>query len=462
MNSLVQVAYLLTAVAFILGVMRLRAPARARSGNLLAAGGMLLALVATAAVLPAHHLWWVGAALVVGGIAGTASARRVPMTAMPQMVALFNGMGGGAAALVAADETARYLPAFPPAAAAAPALFTVLIGSISFAGSMVAFAKLQELIRGRPITFPGQKPVNLLLLLLLIGVALLLPFDPAARAALLIGFAAGALLLGVSTVLPVGGADMPVIISLLNACTGLAAATTGFVLGNNVLIVAGALVGASGTILTVLMSRAMNRSLANVLFGSFGKLHATHLEQAGTEGEGVRATTVEDVAALLAYAGKVAIVPGYGLAVSRAQQEVRDLMDALLARGVDVRFGIHPVAGRMPGHMNVLLAEANVPYDRLYDMESINPDFPRTDVVRVIGANDVTNPAARNNPDSPLYGMPVLNVDQARSVVVLKRSLRPGFAGIDNDLYRNPKTMMLFGDARESLQHLLSALKDVA
>lgn len=461
MNSLVQVAYLLTAVCFILGVMRLRAPSRARSGNLLAAGGMILALVATASVLPLHNVPVVVASLVVGGVIGTWTARRVPMTAMPQMVAIFNGMGGGAAALVAASEALRYLPGFPPAVAAVPDLFTVLIGFISFSGSMVAFGKLQELIDGKPVTFPGQKVLNLVILVVLLVIAGGLLAGGVPRSPLFAIFAVGALLLGILAVLPIGGADMPVIISLLNAFTGLAAAATGFVLGNNVLIVAGALVGASGTILTILMGQAMNRSIANVLFGSFGAVKDSDPGKAGAKGDGIRPTTVEDVAALIAYANKVAIVPGYGLAVSRAQQEVRDLMDALLARGVDVRFGIHPVAGRMPGHMNVLLAEANTPYDRLYDMETINPDFPRTDVVLVIGANDVTNPAARNNPASPLYGMPILNVDQARSVVVLKRSMRPGFAGIDNDLYYDPKTLMLFGDARESLQKLLVALKEV-
>jgi NAD(P) transhydrogenase subunit beta len=460
--EIIQLAYLATAVLFIFGIMRLRQPATARSGNLAAAAGMVIALAATVWQLPAANAALLIVAAVVGVAVGSVAARRVRITAMPQMVALFNGMGGGAAALVAFGETARPLAAgaIPAASGAIPALFTVLIGAVSFAGSMIAFAKLQEWMTGRPITYPLQKVGNGVLLLVLVALGVLTLAAGGGREAFLAAMAVGAVLLGVLFVLPVGGADMPVIISLLNSLTGLAAAATGFVLGNNVLIVAGALVGASGTILTQLMSRAMNRSIVNVLFGAFGTLQSG--AGATVAGGSVRTTTPEDVATLLAYAQRVVIVPGYGLAVARAQQEVRDLMDGLVRRGVDVRFGIHPVAGRMPGHMNVLLAEANVPYDRLYEMDQINPEFPRTDVALVIGANDVTNPAARTNPGSPIYGMPILDVDQARAVVVLKRSMAPGFAGIDNELYTKERTLMLFGDAKESVSRLIRALQEVA
>jgi len=376
-------------------------------------------------------------------------------------VALFNGMGGGAAALVALDESLRILAhaSTLPLMTSIPGMFTLIIGTVSFAGSMIAFLKLQEWMTGRPITFAGQNIVNMVLLVLIVAAALAAVLSVGPVETFVVGVTLAAIVLGVLFVLPVGGADMPVIISLLNSFTGLAAAATGFVLGNALLIVAGALVGASGTILTMLMSRAMNRSITNVLFAAFGQVQSTG--QAAKQGS-VHATSAEEVAMLLAYASRVVIVPGYGLAVARAQQEVKDLMDALVARGVDVRFGIHPVAGRMPGHMNVLLAEANVPYDRLYEMDQINPEFPHTDVVLVIGANDVVNPAARSDRSSPIYGMPILNVDQARTVVVLKRSMAPGFAGIDNELFLMDKTLMLFGDARASVAALLRELREVA
>ena len=450
---------LLAAVLFIVGIMRLRQPSTARSGNLLAAVGMAIALATTATEISYARFLPIAVALAIGAAVGAIAARRVRMTAMPQMVALFNGMGGGAAALVAFGTLWADLGTGVSigAAATVTGLFTVLIGSISIAGSMLAFAKLQELITGRPVVFVGQRAVNAVLLLALLADAVLMVVGGVRTDGLLV-LAVGAVALGVGVVLPVGGADMPVIIALLNALTGLAAGTTGFILHSDVLIVAGALVGASGTILTLLMARAMNRSIANVLFAAVGSVVA------GTGGaaEGsVHPTTVEEVATLCAYAGRVVIVPGYGLAVARAQQEARDLMAALEARGVDVRFGIHPVAGRMPGHMNVLLAEADVPYDRLYEMERINPEFPRTDVVLVVGANDVTNPAARTRPDSPIYGMPILDVDRAHLVVVLKRSMAPGFAGIDNELYLRDNCRMLFGDAKASLGALLQALKEV-
>lgn len=462
MSNVTQIAYLLTSVLFILGVMRLRSPATARSGNLLAAVGMAIALIVV--VITNHHfsLLWVGLAVVAGTVVGTMSARRVRMTAMPQMVALFNGMGGGAAALVSIGEWMRTGSSggVLTMTAALSALFSILIGSISFTGSVLAFIKLQEWISGRPIIYVGQKIFNGVLLVAALVLAVMLVVQgPVGTGAAFLPFVLIALALGVLVTLPIGGADMPVVISLLNAFTGLAAAATGFLLANNVLIIAGALVGASGTILTQQMSRAMNRRITNILFGAFGKVKQGAVT-ATTDGV-VQSATVEDVAILLAYARRVVIVPGYGLAVARAQQEVRQLADKMAPRGVDVLFGIHPVAGRMPGHMNVLLAEANVPYDKLYEMDAINPEFPQTDVVLVIGANDVTNPAARNEPSSPLYGMPILNVDQARRIIVLKRGMSPGFAGIDNPLYTNPKTSMLFGDAKVSVGQLLRALDDV-
>lgn len=462
MSSVTQIAYLLTSILFILGVMRLRSPATARSGNFLAGVGMAIALITV--IVTNHHfsILGVGVAVILGAVAGTVSARRVRMTAMPQMVALFNGMGGGAAALVSIGEWVRAIGngSTLPVSAALAALFTILIGSISFTGSVLAFLKLQEWISGRPVTYGGQKLVNGILFLVAVVIGVVLTIHSSATlGSVFFLFVVLALALGLLVTLPIGGADMPVVISLLNAFTGLAAAATGFLLANNVLIIAGALVGASGTILTLQMSRAMNRPISNIFFGAFGQVSAGGTT-VSTDGV-VQSTTVEDVATLLAYSRRVVIVPGYGLAVARAQQEVRQLADKLAPKGVDVSYGIHPVAGRMPGHMNVLLAEANVPYDRLFEMEAINPQFPETDVVLVIGANDVTNPAARNEPSSPLYGMPVLNVDQARRVIVLKRSMNPGFAGIDNPLYTNPKTSMLFGDAKSSLSELLKALDEV-
>jgi NAD(P) transhydrogenase subunit beta len=386
------------------------------------------------------------------------------MTAMPQMVALFNGVGGGAAALVALADFHHVAP--EPGRIKADVgisiLLSAMIGGISFSGSLVAFAKLQELVSGRPIVYPGQKPLNAALLSAVVAVAIVVLAGPQ-RQVLVGAVLIGALLFGVLFVLPIGGADMPVVISLLNAFTGLAAAATGFVLHENVLIVSGMLVGASGTLLTMKMGQAMNRSLANVLFGAFGQVTAgpAGTAAAAADGAGVRSTSADDVAVMLAYAKRVVIVPGYGLAVAQAQHDVRALGDLLEARGVDVEYAIHPVAGRMPGHMNVLLAEANVPYPQLKEMDEANPDFPRTDVALVIGANDVVNPDARNNTGSPIYGMPILNVDEAHQVVVLKRSMNPGFAGIDNPLFLNPKTVMLFGDAKASVEHLVAGVKSL-
>ena len=460
-QTTINVAYLVAAVGLILGIKRLSSPATARSGNLVAAVGMAIALVFTLLDSDIDSYWLIAVGVAVGTVAGVASARLVKMTAMPQMVALFNGVGGGAAALISAAEFHRLTPASGHVAedAMGALLFSGLIGSVSFAGSLVAFGKLQELLPGRPIVFGAQQALNagLSAALVVFGA-----FAGGTEHGLwLVLLLAGALLFGVLLVLPIGGADMPVVISLLNAFTGLAAASAGFVLDNTALIIGGTLVGASGTLLTILMGRAMNRSLANVLFSAFGAAPESGAAVAvGSEdGKSYREVTAEDTAVMLAYANRVVIVPGYGLAVAQAQHSVRELADLLEARGVSVKYAIHPVAGRMPGHMNVLLAEANVPYPQLYDMEDINPDFPRTDVALVIGANDVTNPAARDNPESPLYGMPILNVDQASNVVVLKRSMSPGFAGIDNDLFYRTNTAMLFGDAKASVERLVAAVK---
>jgi H+-translocating NAD(P) transhydrogenase subunit beta len=454
-------AYLATIVAFILALRFLSHPATARRGNWIGAVGMLIAIVVTAFQKEIDSWWEIVVGMTIGGTFGAVAARRVKMTAMPQMVALFNGVGGGAAALISLAEFHNLAPAAGRLHGdiSTSIVLSALIGSVSFAGSMVAFAKLQELIQGRPIVYPGQQFVNGLLLAALVAAGIALVAG-AEQQWLFVALVIGALVFGVLFVLPIGGADMPVVISLLNAFTGLAAAATGFELENNVLIVSGALVGASGTLLTILMGRAMNRSLANVLFGAFGQISpGAAAAAAATDGGTVRSASADDVAVMLAYAHKVVFVPGYGMAVAQAQHDVRALADLLEERGVEVSYAIHPVAGRMPGHMNVLLAEANVPYPQLKEMADANPEFPRTDVALIIGANDVTNPDARTNQGSPIYGMPILNVDQAQSVVVLKRSMSPGFAGIDNPLFVNPKTVMLFGDAKESVGNLIAGVK---
>ncbi len=457
----VDFVYLLTGIAFIVGLRLLSTPKTARLGNRIAAFGMLAALIATVVQIEPSSWWIITIGVVIGAVGGIYSARAVKMTAMPQMVALFNGAGGGAAALVSTAEFLRiYDPTTTlPVEQTITILLSSIIGSLSFAGSIIAFLKLQELMTGRPITYPGQQIVNALLALTIVVAATLAICNVLPLPFYFVAFA-GALALGVLFVLPIGGADMPVIISLLNSFTGLAAAMTGFVLGNNVLIISGALVGASGTLLTILMGKAMNRSITNVLFGAFGSIKVQD-GQAPTSSSGgaVRAGTTEDVATMLAYAKQVVIVPGYGMAVAQAQHAVRDLATQLEKRGVEVKYAIHPVAGRMPGHMNVLLAEANVPYPQLHDMDDINPEFPRTDVALIIGANDVTNPAARNVASSPIYGMPILDVDKAAAIVVLKRSMNPGFAGIDNPLYEDPKTVMLFGDAKRSVDELTATVK---
>jgi H+-translocating NAD(P) transhydrogenase subunit beta len=459
-QDVVDLTYVVAAILFVVGIRLLASPATARLGNMLSAGGMVLAVTFTILLPEVDSYALIAAGLAVGGGAGVLSARLVKMTAMPQMVAVFNGFGGGASVLVAFVEYRRLAP--EPGALAGDvlgaAIFSALIGAITFTGSILAFAKLQELMPGRPVIFPAQQLVNAALLAATLVVAAVAgAAEETAWMSLLILLS---LALGVLFVLPIGGADMPVVIAFLNAFSGLSGVGAGFVLDNNALIIGGTLVGASGTFLTVLMSRAMNRSLGNVFFGAFGAVVAAPGQAAAdADSKTHREITAEDTAVMLAYASRVVIVPGYGLAVAQAQHSVRELADLLERRGVDVKYAIHPVAGRMPGHMNVLLAEANVPYPQLYDMEDINPEFPRTDVALVIGANDVTNPAARGTPDSPIYGMPILDVDRAANVVVLKRSMSPGFAGIENELYYNSKTAMLFGDAKASVENLVAAVK---
>jgi NAD(P) transhydrogenase subunit beta len=456
----IALAYLLAAVLFILGLRQLSNPRGARRGNQTAAIGMAIALLAT---LPLLHFTTAGVivtilAIAIGAPVGAISARRVHITAIPQMVAAFNGVGGGAAALVAVSEL-LHKGMHPGVEITFPSVFSLVVGGISFAGSAIAFGKLQGLITGTPITYAGQQVVNAGLAIAILALAVA-NIAIASQPIFFVPLLALALVLGIAFVIPIGGADMPVVISLLNAFTGLSVAAGGFVLNNFALIVAGTLVGASGTLLTTLMSQAMGRSIVNILFGAFGQIQAGAGGAAATaEGKSVRSGSPEDVGTMLAYARKVIIVPGYGLAVAQGQHALKELADALEKRGVEVEYAIHPVAGRMPGHMNVLLAEANVPYEQLKEMDTINGEFPSTDVALVVGANDVVNPAAKNTPGSPIYGMPILNVDQAKAIVFMKRSLRPGFAGIDNELLYDPKTVMLFGDAKDSLTKLVAAVK---
>jgi NAD(P) transhydrogenase subunit beta len=459
-QNLSSLLYLVTIICFVLALRFLSSPTTARRGNWVGAAGMALAIVVTLAQDGVDIGWQIIVGGLIGAVFGAVGARTVKMTAMPQMVALFNGVGGGAAALVSLAEFHNLtpLPGHLHGDVSIAIVLSGLIGSISFAGSMIAFAKLQGLIQGRPITFPGQQVINLGVFAALVAAGIAIVAG-AEKQWLFVPLLLGSLLFGALFVLPIGGADMPVVISLLNAFTGLAAAATGFELQSNVLIVSGALVGASGTLLTMLMGRAMNRSLGNVLFGAFGKIQAG-AGQVAVEGT-VRSATVEDVAIMLAYAQRVVVVPGYGMAVAQAQHAVRELADLLESKGIQVDYAIHPVAGRMPGHMNVLLAEANVPYPALKEMDEVNPQFPQTDVSLVIGANDVVNPAARNEPGSPIFGMPILNVDQSKQVVVMKRSMATGFAGVDNPLFVEPHAVMLFGDAKESVLKLVSAVKSL-
>jgi H+-translocating NAD(P) transhydrogenase subunit beta len=460
-QNVVNLAYVLAAVLFVVGIKLLSSPRTARRGNWIAATGMVIAVSFTLTLGEVDRYWLVAAGLALGAVVGVPVSRLVRITAMPQMVALLNGLGGGAAALVAIAEFHRIAPpAGSPARDTLTAgLVSALLGSLTFSGSVVAFGKLQELLPGRPIAVRAQQLVNAGVLASALAGAILAGVTES-ELWLAVVVALG-LAFGVLFVIPIGGADMPVVIALLNAFSGLSGVATGFVLDNNALIIGGTLVGASGTMLTILMGRGMGRPLTTTLFGAFGAAPAGAAASMAAGDGTVRTASAEDIAVMLVYARQVVFVPGYGLAVAQAQHDVRNLGDLLDQRGVDVRYAIHPVAGRMPGHMNVLLAEANVPYDELFEMERINHEFPQTDVVVVVGANDVVNPAARNQPGSPIFGMPILDVDRAHNVVVIKRSLATGFAGVDNPLFYDPKTVMLFDDAKAALEKLVSAVKAV-
>jgi NAD(P) transhydrogenase subunit beta len=459
----IQLTYLVAASLFILGLKKLGSPASARNGNLVAAVGMLLAIVAT--MLDQHVLNYemILIGLAIGSVIGTVIAYKVQMTEMPQMVGLLNGLGGASSALIAVAEFWRLLDSSQPIPLDVniSMLLDVLIGGVTLTGSFLAFAKLQGLISGTPITFPLQQPFNLLLLGSYLAGSAYLIITPDSLPVFL-GVVAVSLVLGVMFVLPIGGGDMPVVISLLNSLSGVAAAAAGFVVMNNMLIIAGALVGASGLILTEIMCKAMNRSLFSVLFSAFGSVSTSSGgAAAGASDQPVRSIDAEEGAMMLGYARSVVIVPGYGMAVAQAQHSVRELADQLERMGVDVKYAIHPVAGRMPGHMNVLLAEANVAYTQLYDMEDINPQFEQADVALVIGANDVVNPAARSDKNSPIYGMPILEVDRAKQTIVIKRGMSAGFAGVDNELFYKAKTTMLFGSAKDMVAKLVSEVKQL-
>ena len=460
-ENLTQLTYLGAAVLFILGLRSLTRPDKARRGMQQAAVGMLLAICGTLINHEIVDYRWIAAGLVLGAIIGYPLGMWVPTTALPQRIAAALSFSALAAVLVGVSEYYNALHAATGVTLDVPHMaalgFEVLLGSLTVTGALVAFGKLQEILPSRPLTFPGQNFANGLLFLIAFALFVLLLFDPT-RTYAFYGMIALAALLGVLMVVPIGGADMPVVVALLNSYCGLAAAATGFALGNSILIICGALDGASGFLLSILMSKAMNRSFSNVLFGAFGGGAPAAAVGAGGALP-VRAISAEDAAIQLAYASRVIIVPGYGMAVAQAQHQVRELAELIEKRGGEVKYAVHPVAGRMPGHMNVLLAEANVPYDKLYDMDEINGEFPQTDVVLVIGANDVVNPAAREDKGSPIYGMPILDVDRAKTVIVLKRGMAAGFAGIENMLFHAPATSMLFGDAKASLSKLVSEVK---
>jgi NAD(P) transhydrogenase subunit beta len=456
-----QLFYLVAAVCFILALRGLSSPKTARNGNLIGAAGAILATVTVFLYGDLDHELLMLGAIAVGSLFGVVAAQRVQMTQMPQLVALFNGVGGGAAALVALLELDGIVAVGTrddvPTVTLVATAFTVIVGAVSLSGSLVTFAKLQGLITSRPIMFPGLPVLFGGGLLAAVAVSVFLVVEP--RMWLGVALAVVGLAVGLMLVLPVGGADVPIVISLLNAFTGLAVAAGGYILGNTLLLIAGTLVGAAGTLLTKLMASAMGRSLFNILFGA--------LKGGSTLGGGeasdrpVRSAGAADVAILLAYADRVIVVPGYGLAVAQAQHTLRELVDVMTAKGIKVDYAIHPVAGRMPGHMNVLLAEAQVPYEQLKEMGDINGEFKQTDVVLVVGANDVVNPAAKTTPGAPIYGMPILAADEAKQVVFMKRSMRPGFAGIENELLFDPKTTLLFGDAKDTMSKLLSAVKSL-
>ncbi len=459
-GTLIDLLYLVAALTFILALKGLGSPKRARQGNMVAAAGMLLAVVATffnrVDGHPLHHVLLIVLGMAVGLVVAVPTARFVQMTAMPQLVAIFNGVGGGAACLVSLTEFIHIKSTKPATYVVLEVLLGVLIGTVSFSGSAIAFAKLQELMTGRPITYAGQQVINALVGLAALAVIVITLVT--SSTALLWVLLVVAFVLGIAFVLPIGGADVPVLISLLNSFTGLAVAASGFTLGSNLLIVAGTLVGASGTLLTMLMSKAMGRSLPNILFSAFGSV-VTAGTGAGAEQRTVRSGSPEDVAVMLGFASRVVFIPGYGLAVAQAQNVLRELAENLEKKGVEVFYAIHPVAGRMPGHMNVLLAEANVPYDDLIEMDEANSELTTADVAIVVGANDTVNPAANDDPGSPIYGMPIIHADAAENVIFMKRSMRPGFAGIDNELLYNPKTTLVFGDAKDTLTKIVAAVK---
>lgn len=457
--DLIQIFYLIATGFFIFGIKRLSSPATARSGNQLAATGMLIGVVVTLFDQGIVSFEFIIAGVAIGALIGAVAAKKVQMTAMPEMVAIFNGFGGGASALVAWGEFTRLETGSFELQALITTALSIIIGSITFTGSYIAFGKLKGFIGGGRIALPGQNIINLVLTAIVLILAGFFAYDPA-NLWIFWSLFGLALLLGVLTVLPIGGADMPVVISLLNSYSGIAASMAGFVLGNNLLIISGALVGAAGLILTNIMCVAMNRTLTNVLFGAFGGDGGGPAVDSGTD-KSVQQTFADDVAIQCAYANKVVIAPGYGLAVAQAQHVLKEVANLLEGRGVEVKYAIHPVAGRMPGHMNVLLAEADVPYDQLYDMDEINPEFSSTDVVLIIGANDVVNPAAKTEPGSPIYGMPILEVMDAKRTIVFKRSLSFGYAGIDNELFYSEKNQMFFGDAKKSLQELATAIKEL-
>ena len=459
-GTLIDLLYLFSATTFVLALKGLGSPKRARMGNGLAAFGMLVAVVATFFKYvdghALHHVNLILLAMFIGVIVAVPTARFVQMTAMPQLVAIFNGVGGGAASLVSITEFVHIKSTNPATYVTLEVLLGVLIGTVSFSGSAIAFAKLQELMTGRPVTYPGQQIINAIVGVAALGLIVTILVQGSTMLLwilLIVSF-----ILGIAFVLPIGGADVPVLISLLNAFTGLAVAASGFTLGSNLLIVAGTLVGASGILLTRLMSKAMGRSLSNVLFSAFGSV-ITASGASGTDTRSVRSGSPEDVGVLLSFASKVVIIPGYGLAVAQAQHVLRELAEVLEGKGIEVFYAIHPVAGRMPGHMNVLLAEANVPYEELLEMDEANSELQTADVAIVVGANDTVNPAAVNDPTSPIYGMPIIHADLAENVVFMKRSMRPGFAGIDNELLYNPKTLLVFGDAKDTLTKLVAVVK---
>ena len=454
MKTIIVLAYLLSSVLFILGLKNLSSPKTARRGNLFAMIAMLIAIIATLIKNEIVDFTFIIIGLIIGSTIGVIIARRVSMTTMPQIVALFNGLGGGASAFVALAEYYRLTGGLTTHTIVSM-IISFFVGAVTLTGSLVAFGKLQGIIKSAPVVFKAQRFINMLIFTLFLITGIMVVINPA-NSSYLLAVLAIAMILGILLVIPIGGADMPVVISLLNSCSGLAAAATGFVLSNNILIICGALVGASGMILTRIMCKAMNRSVSNIIFGAVGTISSDIKNE---EKQKVVAYTEEDASMMLESVQTVIVIPGYGLAVAQAQFALQELVKTLINSGIKARYAIHPVAGRMPGHINVLLAEANVSYDLLFDLGDINNDFQSTDVALVVGANDVVNPSARADKDSPLYGMPILNADQAKTVIICKRSLSPGFSGVDNELFYNKKTMMIFGDAKDSINELIKLLK---